>query len=139
MMFFTLIVAALASAPDHSPRSDPILVFMFPDGARGGVGKVKGLSTPEPGRIKPEDTKILLNTCGLRDTKSFNQVSHRFYFYGRSTSSDVKVVRCFQRLTYTHFTVGVGRTNSQFGGMPEILDEVRFRRFWRDTIGSKSK
>ena len=126
-----LSLASLTATPGE--RVEPtVLIFEFPDGARGGIGKIDGLGLFVPGQDWNPTER--LKRCGLKQPKIYLP-THKFYVYGLSTPKDMEIVRCFQRLTYNHFTVGRGRVSLRLGGYPEITDERSFRSFWRMSAG----
>jgi hypothetical protein len=106
---------ALAAA---SSEEASMLTFVFPDGARGGTGKIQG--TAKRSTEIPEDFALMqIRRCGLRDARrSEIQVSHRYSVVGRRTSGDRDIVRCVKRSVPLHFTVY------------DDTGDAKFREFW---------
>ena len=117
----------LAEQPNRS------LIFDFPDGVRGGHGKIKGErkrpAHPSIGAtIIPGD--IYLNTireCGGKNVRiPESQWTHHFYILADSTSKDRSVVACFRKRIWGNFSVFVGSSDLSKGER----DDRPFRHFW---------
>ena len=110
-----------AAAYGAGQQKYPLLVFEFPDGVRGGIGKVSGL-----GSSHGNDT-FALRRCGFNRSQRFDRVTHRIFVYGPASSRDQQIVKCFKMATRSHFNVGYGQIDQAFG-IPRILDVKPFEK-----------
>jgi hypothetical protein len=122
------MVAALAATGTFGSerQAHPLLIFEFPDGERGGVGKVSG-----SGPLVGSDPLPLLQQCGLHRPQPFSKVTHRYFVYGRASGRDQKIVTCFMKATSQPFNVGYGKIGESIA-IPMILDAKPFEKYSRN-------
>ena len=110
------------------------LIFEFPDGVRGGIGRFLGTADLSSGMT--ENATELLRNCGAVNPQTLNVWSHQTHVATQSTENDRVVIQCFLRATSRHFNVGIAsdptlRTSqldsSRFEDLQNNLDRKRFR------------
>ena len=89
---------------DAEPRAESrqLLLFEFPDGVRGGFGKIRG-------RAQATETEVslveLVENCGGLSVHEPPAPTHRSYIAGMVATEPLQVVRCVQEATSRHFNV----------------------------------
>ncbi|HEX8194489.1 MAG TPA: hypothetical protein VF552_16495 [Allosphingosinicella sp.] len=84
--------------------SERRLIFSFPDGVRGGFGKIRGTAAPDsPNGYGPVEQTVA--ACGGQILPSDTVISHRESVITTSGPADLQIVRCVQRTTARHFNV----------------------------------
>jgi hypothetical protein len=126
----TSLMHANANAASDIPQA---LVFDFPDGTRGGHGKIEGTGrwkgkavngmrlTPDSFYIDP------IKKCGAKNVRfPTERWSHHRYVLADSTSKDRIVVACVIKRLPRDFSVSVGSPDLFYGERDDRL----FRDFW---------
>ncbi len=88
--------------PFHPNRAERILLFDFPDGVRGGMGRIRGIAQSGPTTDRAVEVIV---ACGGLEPRTPLPPSHHFIVTVRSGSNDLEIVRCVQRSTNWHFSV----------------------------------
>ncbi|WP_435417679.1 hypothetical protein WAB17_12520 [Parerythrobacter aurantius] len=86
------------------------LIFEFPDGVRGGVGRFRGEASESSGPRR--EVTALLESCGAVEPQFLAVWSHSTHVVTHSTQNDRAVVECFLKATSRHFNVGTGNDPS---------------------------
>ncbi len=89
--------------PNDSPK---FLVLGFPDGARGGRGRIEG--TGEPAPFDSWQFIQMIEGCGAREMLFEKGFSHNYFLFIPSSRRDRRIVECFKGATYQHFNAGIG-------------------------------
>ncbi|KTE07093.1 hypothetical protein [Sphingopyxis sp. H115] len=129
---FLALAAAGQSILGGTALSSPTLVFEFPDGVRGGYGKIQG-TAPMPDVLSP-DFKLeqsgpdfsleQIRKCGAPDARySDVERSHGQIIVAASTDHDREIVKCVKRSVPFHFSVSVFAKESPGTDIP-------FQEFW---------
>ena len=86
------------------------LILEFPDGARGGRGRIHGEGdySKLPQRFDRSAFLKQFLECGAKDPQYVVAVTHRFHIISRSTSRDTRVVHCLERRLAYNFNAGIG-------------------------------
>lgn len=155
-LFFLAVSALISCAPSNQENNSSIdnenkdmtidavmedtrgtckyLIFEFPDGVRGGFGRIWGELDVSSGL--GEDLTQTLEKCGAVNPRFLSVWSHSNHVVTQSTTRDRAVVQCFIRATSTHFNVGIGTDpslqnskidNSRFGDLENNPDRKRLR------------
>lgn len=112
-----------------------LLILEFPDGVRGGRGKIQGTgpTPPLPGPGTDGIDRHLfdrlmghIRDCGAADPYLERGWSHRLLVISRSTPNDRAVVRCVRGRVHNHFNAGLGPNDPR--GLTG-MDETPFRDF----------
>jgi hypothetical protein len=105
-----------------------MLVFEFPDGARGGHGKIQGTAPPQIDNVTSDYLLNQIRMCGALNVRE-NGIgdiiitsSHRYWIYSDSTPNDMAVVRCVQKSISRHFSAYVAATAGR--------SDERFEELW---------
>ena len=88
--------------PRQTQAPQRYLILEFPDGVRGGRGRIQGMAEPPT----TQDTLEFLQSieaCGAKDLFIQNNVSHRVLVYVPSTRRDRRIVECLKQSTAYHF------------------------------------
>jgi hypothetical protein len=135
------------------------LQFKFPDGVRGGRGKIQGEAKEPPTmskelheklrsegdagmreifRLHEEARKLrlayptnfdLLIQCGAKSVSQNVRRTHGYLLHCVSTDQDEELVARFKALTRSHFSVA--RYNAELEGWKK-WDESPFQKFWNE-------
>jgi hypothetical protein len=97
-------VMLMASATGATAVGPPTLFFKFPDGVRGGFGKIQGTGEA-PARSSMDWLVKQISECGLPDARSGPPVSHLYTVMGTSGPNDRDIALCVQRTVPYHFSV----------------------------------
>jgi hypothetical protein len=126
-------LSALMFAPSvmAAPKPINLLVFEFPDGARGGNGKIKGLGKQSAEDLPGSSPKSLyleiIRRCGAKDARDSDyQVTHRSLVVAKITKKDRDIVACVMKNSPFRFSVWVGSPKFT----DNAKDESAFREFW---------
>ena len=115
-----------------------MLVFEFPDGARGGHGKIQG-TAPQIDIVPSDYILNQIRKCGAvnaRENITGELVitsSHRYFVFSDSTPDDKGIVRCVQKSVSRHFSAYVasttGRSDESFEDLWTAQNRRKNRRY----------
>ncbi|QZD88780.1 hypothetical protein K3148_07865 [Qipengyuania aurantiaca] len=110
------------------------LVFEFPDGVRGGSGKIQGVgdwpirsaySTPLTAEYWRDFASIFTN-CGAQNPWFEPNWSHRTFVVVDGSPRNAEVVECVRKSLSLHFNVGAGIADPEDGlGVFGLVDRSR--------------
>lgn len=97
---------AQANAAEPIAPGAQVLVFEFPDGSRGGTGRIQGQGQPS-GDYSNEMVLAQLRECGAIEPRFVELHLHAAHVVSRATSRDREIVACFKRTTFDDFNVSL--------------------------------
>lgn len=115
------------AAQDQAPPK--WLIIEFPDGVRGGTGRIQGEGKFPSGKSEPYPLYLLhiVRGCGASFPMFSDNWSHRSHIVTWSTAKDREVVSCLRVKMPTHFNVGLAEPDARRGFT--TLDTTPFREF----------
>ena len=109
----------LSSTKPSNVGPSEYLVFEFPDGSRGGTGRIRGIGDwPAPFAYTPplsmkfwRDFAAIFTNCGAKNPW-FERWSHSLLVVIESSSRNDAVVECVRQKLNKHFNVGAGTADA---------------------------
>jgi hypothetical protein len=116
---------------DPNPDNGLALRFTFPDGVRGGFGKIRG-EGEHSSADRWAELPDKLRACGATGVYEPAQRTHAYTLECLSSTDDEELVRRFKLSCDMHFSVA--RYNPEIEGWNK-WDEVPFQKFWSAKAG----